>query len=125
MNIPENCKYSSDHEWILVNEDIVTIGITDFAQSELGDIIFIEFPEVGDSFEAGDTFGTVEAVKTVADMFAPVSGEVIAINEGLESTPESVNKDPHGEGWIVKIKVSTPDELDDLLTSDQYKEQIG
>ncbi|MBC8478885.1 MAG: glycine cleavage system protein GcvH [FCB group bacterium] len=125
MNVPEKLKYTTDHEWVDVKDDIATIGITDFAQSELGDIIFIEFPEVGENFSAGDTFGTVEAVKTVADMFAPVSGEVIAVNEELESAPDSVNKDPYGTGWIVKIKLDDADSLDELMSAESYKEHIA
>jgi len=121
MNIPENLKYSPDHEWIKVDGDSVYIGITDFAQSELGDIVFVEFPEVGDKFSAGDVFGTVEAVKTVADLFAPISGEVIEINDTLENSPEAINTDVYNEGWIIKIKVANAEELGNLLDPQDYK----
>jgi glycine cleavage system H protein len=102
MNIPSNLKYTSDHEWVSMEDGVATIGVTDFAQSELGDIVFVEFPEVGDSFEIGETFGTIEAVKTVADLFMPVSGEIVAINEELDVDPAKVNSDPYGDGWLVK-----------------------
>lgn len=125
MNVPENLKYTRDHEWILVEEDIVTIGITDHAQGELGDIIFIELPEEGDTFEKGESIGTIEAVKTVADLFTPVSGEIIEINEDLEDASEKINNDAFGEGWIVKIKLSVLSELDELLTAEEYEKVIG
>ena len=121
MNIPENLKYSPDHEWIKVDGDSVYIGITDFAQSELGDIVFVEFPEVGDKFSAGDVFGTVEAVKTVADLFAPISGEVIEINDTLENSPEAINTDAYNDGWIIKVKIGNTKELDSLLDFESYK----
>ncbi len=125
MNVPKNLKYTRDHEWILVEDDIVTIGITDHAQGELGDIIFIELPEEGDTFEKGESIGTIEAVKTVADLFTPVSGEIIEINEDLEDASEKINNDAFGEGWIVKIKLSTSSELDELLTAEEYEKVIG
>ncbi len=125
MNVPENLKYTRDHEWILVEEDIVTIGITDHAQGELVDIIFIELPEEGDTFEKGESIGTIEAVKTVADLFTPVSGEIIEINEDLEDASEKINNDAFGEGWIVKIKLSVLSELDELLTAEEYEKVIG
>ncbi len=125
MNIPANLKYSSDHEWCSVEGDVATIGITDFAQSQLGDIVFVDVPTVGESIAAGDLFGTIEAVKTVSDAFSPVSGEVLEFNEGVDADPAVVNQDPYGEGWLVKIKMSDPAELDSLLSAEQYGELIG
>lgn len=124
MNIPDNLKYTKDHEWIKVDGDEALIGITEFAQKELGDIVFIEVETEGESLDAGEAFGTIEAVKTVSDMFMPVNGEVLEFNEELEANPEIVNKDPYGEGWIIKIKISDPAELDTLLEADAYKELI-
>jgi glycine cleavage system H protein len=124
MNIPENLKYTKDHEWLKVEGDEATIGITDFAQKELGDIVFIEVETEGESLEKDETFGTIEAVKTVSDMFMPVTGEVTAFNEELESTPELVNKDPYGEGWIIKVKFTDAAQLDELLDAAAYKELI-
>ena len=121
MKIPGNLKYSSEHEWVKVEGDNAYIGITDFAQNELGDIVFIEFPEVGDTFSVGDIFGTVEAVKTVADLFAPISGEIIEINDALEHSPEAINNDAYKDGWIIKIKIGNTQELDTLLDSQSYK----
>ena len=121
MNIPENLKYSPDHEWIKVDGDSAYIGITDFAQSELGDIVFVEFPEIGDTFSQGDVFGTVEAVKTVADLFAPISGEVLEINDALENSPEAINTDSYNDGWIIKIKIGNTEELKALLDPQSYK----
>lgn len=125
MNVPDELKYSADHEWVRTEGDIVTVGITDYAQGELGDVIFIEFPEVGDAVAAGDTFGTVEAVKTVADLFAPLSGEILEVNAALEDSPESVNKDPYETGWIVRIKASDLQELNQLLDAKAYREHIS
>ena len=125
MNIPDNLKYSPEHEWIKVDGDSAYIGITDFAQSELGDIVFVEFPEVGDKFSAGDIFGTVEAVKTVADLFAPISGEVIKINNTLENSSEAINTDVYNEGWIIKIKITNTEELGNLLNPQAYKELLA
>jgi len=125
MNIPKNLKYSSEHEWIKIDGQMVTIGITDFAQNELGDIVFVEFPEVGDKFENSDVFGTIEAVKTVADLFAPISGEITNINTSLEDTPEAINNDPYGDGWVIKLKLRDSSELDDLLDAKAYKEHLG
>ena len=125
MNIPSNLKYTSDHEWVSMEDGVATIGVTDFAQSELGDIVFVEFPEVGDSFEIGETFGTIEAVKTVADLFMPVSGEIVAINEELDVDPAKVNSNPYGDGWLVKIKLSNSDEGDELMSFTSYEEMIG
>jgi len=125
MNIPENFKYSKDHEWIAVEDDTVTIGITDYAQGELGDVVFVELPGEGDTFEMQDAFGTIEAVKAVSDLYCPVSGEVVEINAALEDAPETVNKDPYGEGWMIKIKVSDSAQLDDLLDASAYQELLG
>ena len=124
MNIPDNLKYTNDHEWIKVDGEEAHIGITEFAQKELGDIVFIEVETEGETLDAGEAFGTIEAVKTVSDMFMPVGGEVVEFNAELEANPEIVNKDPYGEGWIIKIKVSNPDELANLLDADAYKELV-
>lgn len=121
MNVPKNLKYTSDHEWIRIEGDSAYIGITDFAQTELGDIVFVEFPEVGDMLSSGDVFGTVEAVKTVADLYSPISGEVMAINESLENSPGLINTDAYNDGWIIKIKIVDNKELDQLLKPDDYK----
>ncbi|MFR9524349.1 MAG: glycine cleavage system protein GcvH [Rikenellaceae bacterium] len=125
MNIPSNLKYSSDHEWCSVEGDVATIGITDFAQSQLGDIVFVDVPTVGEQIAAGDLFGTIEAVKTVSDAFSPVSGEVLEFNDGVDADPAIVNAEPYGAGWLVKIKISDPAELDSLLSAEQYGELIG
>lgn len=125
MNIPSELKYTKDHEWIKVEGDILTVGITDFAQGELGDIVYVEVETVDETFEADEVFGTVEAVKTVSDLFLPVSGEIIEFNETLEDEPEKVNSDPYGEGWMVKIKMSDKSQLDDLLDAEAYKAIIG
>jgi len=125
MNIPSNLQYTKDHEWVKIENGVATIGITDFAQGELGDIVFVELPEVGKSFNAGDTFGTIEAVKTVTDLFSPISGNIVAINEGLDNDTGKVNSDPYGDGWLVKIRLSDPDENDGLLSSIAYEEIIG
>jgi glycine cleavage system H protein len=121
MNIPENFKYSPEHEWIKIDGESAYIGITDFAQSELGDIVFVEFPDVGDIFSLGDVFGTVEAIKTVADLFAPISGEVLEVNDALEDSPETINSDPYNKGWIIKIKIANSEELKDLLGPQTYE----
>ncbi len=125
MNIPSNLKYSSDHEWCSVEGDVATIGITDFAQSQLGDIVFVDVPTVGESIASGELFGTIEAVKTVSDAFSPVSGEVMEFNEGVDADPSVVNSDPYGEGWLIKIKMSDLSELDSLLSDQKYAELIG
>ena len=125
MNIPSELKYTKDHEWIKVEGDILTVGITDFAQGELGDIVYVEVETVDETFEVDEVFGTVEAVKTVSDLFLPVSGEIIEFNETLEDEPEKVNSDPYGEGWMVKIKMSDKSQLDDLLDAEAYKAIIG
>ncbi len=124
MNIPENLKYTKDHEWVKIEGDTATVGITDFAQSELGDIVFVEVDSVGEELDKEETFGSIEAVKTVSDLFMPVGGEVTEFNEELEDTPDIINKDPYGKGWIVKIKVSDAAEADDLLSAAEYKEHI-
>ncbi len=121
MNFPENLKYTKDHEWLKIDGDTAIVGITEFACSELGDIVFIEIETEGESLGAGDTFGSVEAVKTVSDLFMPISGKVIEINPELENTPEMVNKDPYGEGWLIKIKVENADTIEDLLSAEDYK----
>lgn len=125
MNVPDNLKYSKDHEWIDVKGDTAIIGITDYAQGELGDVVYVELPEIGDSFEIQDAFGTIEAVKAVSDLYCPLKGEVLEINEELEDAPETVNMDPYGKGWMIKLKVSDSDQLNDLLDSKSYKELIG
>ena len=125
MNIPADLKYTKDHEWVKVDGDIVTVGITDFAQGELGDIVYVEVETVDETLEAEEIFGTVEAVKTVSDLFLPVSGEIIEFNSLLEDEPEKVNTDPYGEGWMIKIKCSDTSQIDHLLSSDDYKTLIG
>ena len=125
MNIPSNIQYTKDHEWAKIENGVATIGITDFAQGELGDIVFVELPEVGKSFNAGDAFGTIEAVKTVTDLFSPISGKIVAINEGLDNDPGKVNSDPYGDGWLVKIRLSDPAEKDGLMSSIAYEKIIG
>jgi glycine cleavage system H protein len=125
MNIPSNLKYTRDHEWIRIEGDTAFIGITDFAQGELGDIVYVEIETTGENLSKEEVFGTVEAVKTVSDLFMPVSGEVLEVNPQLESNPEIVNKDPYGNGWMVKVKLSDPSELEQLLTADQYGELVG
>ncbi len=121
MNIPTDLKYTKDHEWIKFDDDVATIGITDFAQGELGDIVYVEIETLNDNLNAEDVFGSVEAVKTVSDLFMPVSGEVIEINEVLEDNPEIVNEDPYGSGWMVKVKCDNPIKSDDLLDAEAYK----
>ncbi len=125
MKIPSELKYTKDHEWVKVEGDIITIGITDFAQGELGDIVYVEVETVDETLEAEEIFGTVEAVKTVSDLFLPVSGEIIEFNESLEDEPEKVNEDPYGEGWMIKVKISDKSQLDNLLDADAYKAIIG
>tara|TARA_Y100000590_G_C15671854_1_gene996537 strand:- start:1499 stop:1876 length:378 start_codon:yes stop_codon:yes gene_type:complete len=124
MSLPQDLKYTKEHEWVKVDGVTATIGITDHAQGELGDIIFVEFPDIDQEIEKDEPFGTIEAVKTVADLFAPISGTVTEINEDLEDSPESVNFDPYGEGWIVKVSIGDAGELDELMTSEQYDELI-
>lgn len=125
MNIPQDLKYSKDHEWVKVDGDTVTIGITDFAQGELGDIVYVDVDSQGETLSAEEVFGTVEAVKTVSDLFMPVSGEVLELNSILESEPEKINSDPYGDGWVIKVKISDASELDNLLDAAAYKELVG
>ena len=125
MNIPANLKYSNDHEWCRVEGDTVYIGITDFAQSQLGDIVFVDVPTVGETLAAGDVFGTIEAVKTVSDAFIPVGGEVLEFNSAVDADPAVVNKDPYGEGWIIKVRFTETADFEALLSAEQYKELIG
>ena len=125
MNIPENLKYTKDHEWVRVEGESGVVGITDFAQKELGDIVYVDVDTEGDTIEQEEVFGSVEAVKTVSDLMMPVSGEIVTFNEVLEDEPELVNSDPYGRGWMIKVLVSDFTELDSLLSADQYKELIG
>ncbi|MEK0421453.1 MAG: glycine cleavage system protein GcvH [Bacteroidetes bacterium] len=125
MNFPENLKYTKDHEWISVEGDVATVGITDFAQSELGDIVFVDISTQGESLSQHDVFGTVEAVKTVSDLYMPISGEILEVNSGLDNAPESVNSDAYGSGWMVKVKLSNAAELDGLMSATDYKAMIG
>jgi glycine cleavage system H protein len=125
MNIPSELKYTKDHEWVRADGDVATIGITDFAQGELGDIVYVEVETLDETLEKEAVFGTVEAVKTVSDLFLPVSGEIVAFNEALEEEPEKVNEDPYGDGWMIRVKMSDPSELDSLMDADAYKELVG
>lgn len=124
MNIPADLKYTSDHEWLRVDDDVAVVGITDFAQGELGDVVFVEIETEGENLDKGETFGTVEAVKTVSDLFMPAGGEVAELNEALADEPELVNKDPYGKGWMIKIKVSDSSELDNLLSAEAYQKML-
>ncbi|WP_313111989.1 glycine cleavage system protein GcvH [Aequorivita sediminis] len=125
MNLPSELKYTKDHEWVKIEGDIATIGVTDFAQSELGDIVYVDIETVGETLDKDEIFGSVEAVKTVSDLFLPLSGEIVEFNENLESEPEMVNTDPYGEGWMIKMKFSDASEIENLLGADAYKEVIG
>ncbi|MDT3740900.1 MAG: glycine cleavage system protein GcvH [Candidatus Kapabacteria bacterium] len=125
MNFPKDLKYTEDHEWVRVNGKIAEVGVTDHAQSELGDIVYIDIPDFDAKVKAGETVGTIEAVKTVADMFAPVSGKIVEVNTALNDAPETVNQDPYGAGWIVKIEMSNPAELDKLMDADTYSATLG
>jgi glycine cleavage system H protein len=125
MNIPAHLKYTKDHEWISLDGDVATVGITDFAQKELGDIVYVEVETVDQTLDAEEVFGTVEAVKTVSDLFLPLSGEIIEFNSHLDTNPEAVNSDPYGQGWMIKVKVSNPADFDSLLSADDYKTLIG
>lgn len=125
MNVPSNLKYTKDHEWVLVEGDIATIGITDFAQGELGDIVYVEVETEGETLDMEEVFGTVEAVKTVSDLFMPISGEIIEFNTSLESSPEAVNSDAYGDGWMIKVKMSNPSEIDGLMDAAAYSALIG
>lgn len=125
MNIPSNLKYTKDHEWVLIEGDTATVGITDFAQKELGDIVYVEVETLDQTLDKDEVFGTVEAVKTVSDLFLPLSGEIIEFNSDLESNPEDVNADPYGKGWMVKVKIANTAEIEELLSSEAYKQLIG
>ncbi len=125
MNIPSELKYTKDHEWIKIDGDIATVGITDFAQGELGDIVYVEVDTLDETLEIEEVFGTVEAVKTVSDLFLPLTGEIVEFNEGLEDEPEKVNTDPYGDGWMIKLKFSDASQIDDLLSADDYKAIIS
>ena len=125
MNVPNDLKYTKDHEWVKIEGDTATVGVTDFAQGELGDIVYVEVETIDEELEREEVFGTVEAVKTVSDLFMPISGEVIEFNESLESNPEKVNEDPYGEGWMIKIKIADPSELEDLLSAEDYSSSIA
>jgi glycine cleavage system H protein len=124
MNIPADLKYTQDHEWVRVEGDVAVVGVTDFAQGELGDVVFVEIETEGEELDKGETFGTVEAVKTVSDLFMPVGGEVLEFNEVLADEPELVNKDPYGKGWMIKIKIADTTELDDLLSAEDYQKMV-
>ncbi len=124
MNIPDDLKYTKDHEWVKIEKDSATVGITDFAQGELGDVVFVEVDTEGEQLDKEETFGSIEAVKTVSDLFMPLSGEVTEFNEELESSPDIINKDPYGKGWIIKIKVADASEADELLSAAEYREHI-
>mgnify|MGYP001251772436 FL=1 len=125
MNIPDNLKYTKEHEWVRLEGDVAVVGITDFAQGELGDIVFVEVETVDETLDADEVFGTVEAVKTVSDLFLPVAGEIVEFNEAVEDDPALVNNDPYGEGWLIKVKVSNPADVDGLLDGEAYKAIIG
>lgn len=125
MNIPQELKYTKDHEWVRVEGDYVVIGVTDFAQKELGDIVYVDVDTEGDTVEKDEVFGSVEAVKTVSDLFMPITGEVVEFNEALEDAPELVNNDPYGDGWMIKVTISDAKELERLLTAEQYKDLVG
>jgi len=125
MSLPADLKYTKDHEWVRIEGDTATVGITDFAQGELGDIVYVEVETLDETLAKDEVFGTVEAVKTVSDLFLPLSGEIVAFNEGLEDEPETVNSDPYGEGWMIKIKISDTSEVEDLLDADAYASLIG
>ncbi|QOG02545.1 MULTISPECIES: glycine cleavage system protein GcvH [unclassified Flavobacterium] len=125
MSIPANLKYTKDHEWVSIEGDVATVGITHFAQKELGDIVYVEVETLDQTLDKDEVFGTVEAVKTVSDLFLPLTGEIIAFNESLESAPETVNSDPYGAGWMIKIKIADASEIDSLLSDEAYKQLIG
>ena len=125
MNYPENFRYTKEHEWVRVEDNVATIGITDHAQHELGDIVYVDLPKTGSHAEAGSTFGSVESVKAVSDIYAPVSGEIVEINEDLASAPEKLNSDPHGAAWLIKIRMSAQDEIKQLMTAPEYQEYVG
>ena len=124
MNTPNDIKYTKEHEWVSLDGETATIGITDYAQSQLGDIVFVEFPDINSEIIQNETFGVIEAVKTVADLFAPVSGEIIEVNSSLEHSPNFINSDPYGSGWIIKVKINDSNEYNGLMSSDDYEEHI-
>ena len=124
-NVPENLHYSKDHEWVVVNDGVATVGITDYAQHSLGDVVYIDLPRVGDSFGTHEAFGSVESVKAVSEVFTPVAGEIVEVNEGLNDTPEVVNSDPYGDAWFVRIKMNNPGEADKMLTAAEYEEYLS
>jgi len=125
MEFPEDLKYSKEHEWVLVEDNVATVGITDYAQDQLGDIVFVELPAIGDKVSKEDAFGVVESVKAVSDIYAPVSGKVLEINDDLSDNPEMVNEDPYGDGWMIKIEINDPDELQELMTAAEYEEYVA
>ena len=125
MNIPDDLLYTEEHEWVRVDGNVATIGITDYAQSELGDIVYVELPNVGDKTKQMEPFGTIEAVKAVSDLYAPLTGKVVEVNEALADSPDLVNKDPYGEGWMIRVEMADPSELEKLLSADDYKQVIG
>ncbi len=125
MDIPGDLKYTKEHEWVRLDGDVATIGITDYAQGELGDVVFVELPAVGDQVKENDTFGTIEAVKAVADLYSPLDGEVVEVNEALEDAPDTVNNDPYGDGWMVRVKVANSSDYDSLLSAEAYQKHIG
>jgi len=125
MNVPANLKYTKDHEWLRLEGETAYVGVTDFAQGELGDIVFVEIETVGETLKKEEVFGTIEAVKTVSDMFMPIGGEILEMNPAIEETPDVVNKDPYGKGWMIKIKITNPSEINDLLTPEKYQALIG
>ena len=124
MSHPSDRKYSNEHEWVIADGNVATIGISEFAQDQLGEVVYIELPSVGDTLNAGDTFGEIESVKSVSELYAPVTGEVVEVNDSLSDTPETVNQDPHGEGWMIKVRVDDAGELDNLMSADEYDEFI-
>ncbi len=124
-NIPENLRYSKDHEWVLVEGDVASIGITDYAQSSLGDVVYIDFPRVGDTFGTHEAFGSVESVKAVSEIFTPIAGEIIEVNEALNDSPEKVNEDPYGDAWFIKVKMANPGEADAMLSGEEYEEYLS
>jgi glycine cleavage system H protein len=125
MEFPEDLKYSKEHEWVLVEDNVATVGITDYAQDQLGDIVFVEMPAIGDKVSKEDAFGVVESVKAVSDIYAPVSGKVLEVNDDLPDNPEMVNEDPYGDGWMIKIEMNDPEELQDLMTAAEYEEYVA
>jgi glycine cleavage system H protein len=125
MNVPSNLKYTKEHEWVLVEGNVATVGITDYAQGELGEIVFVEVETVGETLAAGEVFGTVEAVKTVSDLFLPLDGEIIEFNESLVDSPEVVNDSPYGDGWMIKVQISNPEQVNSLLSADEYTALVG